>query len=181
MQFIFAALLCCFSCSTLAAFEIGFDRLFTFNKVKNEAAVINWAQKNLPKKGILEYRGGFIYLKVDDDYINQLFPLLDNPLYEKPPFFRRYDSIGAHISVFYVQETRKIGRVKEIGQRFTFKVLSLAAVPPKTREFIVLKVASPQLEQLRKKYGLKPYLEDHDFHITIAKKKYRGRWHFVEF
>lgn len=173
MQFIALFFIFCFSFSSLAAFELNFlNRFFSLNKVQNEAVVINFAQEHLSKTGILKRnKEGFVYLKVDDGYIDQLFPLLRNPSYERPPYFRRFNSPGAHISVFYVHETKRIGNIKEIGKRFAFRIKALAIVPDRTREYIVLKVASPELEQLRKKYGLAPFLNGHDFHITIAKKK----------
>lgn len=173
MQFIAIVFLFCFSFSTLSAFELNFlNRFFSSNNVQNEAVVINFAQEHLPKTGILKRnKEGFVYLKVDDGYIDQLFPLLSNPSYERPPYFRRFNSPGAHISVFYVHETQQVGKIKELGRRFAFKIKGLAAVPDRTREYIVLKVVSPELEQLRKKYGLAPFLKGHDFHITIAKKK----------
>lgn len=165
----------CVWMSSVSAFDLDFlKRIFSFDKGQNEVAVIEWAQKNLPKTGILkENEEGYVYLKVDIGYIDQLFPLLKNPHYVKPPFFRRPDSPGAHISVFYVEETRHIKKIKEIGQKFAFQIASLSAVPPKSREYIVLNVKSPELEKLRKKYGLSPFLKGHEFHITIAKKKNR--------
>lgn len=140
--------------------------------IENPSSIIQWAQEHLPQNGILkEEKGGFVYLKVDDNYINQLFLMLSNPEYIKPPYFRRSDSPGAHISVFYVNERNQMGEIKEIGQKYSFKISGLASVPPKTHKYIVLQVTSPELEQLRKKYGLSPLLQGHDFHISIAEKK----------
>jgi hypothetical protein len=134
--------------------------------------IVQWAQSHLPQKGVLkENDQGFVYLKVDDGYINQLFPKLSAHNYIKPAYFRRPDSPGAHISVFYVDERGRTGDIKEIGQGFSFKISDLAYVPEKSREYIVIKVKSPELEQLRSKYNLSPLLHGHDFHITIAKKK----------
>jgi len=140
-----------------------------------ETEALEWAQNHLPQVGTLkEDLRGFVYLKVDDDYIEQLFPMLENTHYEKPPYFRRADSPGAHISVFYVDERDKIGAIKEIGQTYSFKITGFAEVPEKTHKYIALQVDSPQLEQLREKYGLSPLLKGHKFHITIAKKKGRN-------
>jgi hypothetical protein len=134
--------------------------------------VVDWARSNLSQTGTLqEGKDGFVYLKVDDNYIHQLFPLLHRKNYEEPPYFRRIDSPGAHISVFYTDERNRIGRINEIGQPFTFTINHIKTVPPGSNEYLVLTVTSPELERLRKKYGLKPLLRGHDFHITIAKKK----------
>lgn len=72
-----------------------------------------------------------------------------------------------------MNERNQTGKIKEIGQQYSFKITGLASVPPRTGEYIVLKVESPDLEQLRQKYGLSPLLQGHSFHITIAKKKRR--------
>lgn len=134
--------------------------------------IVQWAQQNLPQTGVLtKGRGGFIYLKVDDNYIDQLFPKLSNTNYQKPPFFRRPDSPGAHISVFYVNESRIIDKITEIGQTFPFTITEVTSVPPKTHEYIILEVESPELEKLRVKYGFEHLLKGHKFHITIAKRR----------
>ena len=134
---------------------------------------MRWAEYRLPHSGILkEKKDGFVYVKVDDRYIDSLLPILANDAYTKPPYFRREDSPGAHISVFYVSERGQAGTIKEIGQRYSFRINGLAIIPKKTQEYIVLQIASPELEQLRKKYGLSPLIQGHDFHITIAKKKH---------
>lgn len=175
MKSILRLLLFCtiFSSTFLAAFKI--QEIQTKPPLSNnekEETIIHWAQNHLPQSGVLtENNDGFVYLKVDDDYINQLFPLLDNPAYVKPPYFRRLDSPGAHISVFYVDERKQTGKIKEIGQKYSFKIKSIAYVPPKRPEYIVLELDSKELEALREKYGLSPHLKGHDFHITIAKKK----------
>lgn len=148
------------------------------SELTGQTPVVQWAQDHLPQKGILkEGRDGFVYLKVDDNYIYQLFPMLNEPGYVKPPYFRRSNSPGAHISVFYVDERKRTGKISEIGQSFAFQISQLSYVPPKTREFIVLQVRSPELEQLRSKYGVSPLLKGHDFHITIAEKKFRKRYY----
>ena len=64
----------------------------------------------------------------------------------------------------------------EIGQKYSFKISGLTSVPPKTHKYIVLEVISPELEQLRKKYGLSPLLKGHNYHITISKKKERHHY-----
>ncbi|MCE5318417.1 MAG: hypothetical protein LLG04_13790 [Parachlamydia sp.] len=134
--------------------------------------LIQWAREHLPQTGILkEQPGGFVYLKVDDGYINQLSAKLSEVGYLKPPYFRSSASPGAHISIFYKDERHQTGRIAEIGKTFSFKITHLAFVPPTNRRYLVLQVDSPELMRLREKYGLSPKLKGHDFHITIAEKK----------
>lgn len=131
---------------------------------------LQYAEGHLSKNGILfQQPDGYAYIKVDDDYIHKLFPLLHTNTFEKPPYFRRADSPGAHISVIYEDEHQKL---HEVGTRFSFTLKDIVEVHPKAGlSFIVLQVSSPELESLRKKYGLSPLLKGHEFHITLAKIK----------
>jgi hypothetical protein len=81
--------------------------------------VVAFAQQHLPKSGVLvQKEDGYAYVKVDDNYINQLFSRLNLVRgFKKPPYFRRDDAPGAHISVVYKDEHVVL---KEIGQHFTF-------------------------------------------------------------
>lgn len=133
--------------------------------------IVEYARQRLPLEGKLVMKAdGFGYLKVDDRYIHTLFPMLG--LYEKgfrePPYFRRSNSPGAHISVFYVGEHIS---PKEIGQTFHFDLKRIRMVHPSRKaSYVVLEVSSPELEKLREKYGLSPKLLGHEFHISLAKK-----------
>lgn len=142
--------------------------------VHDSQKIVEWARANLPQTGALKIDDGFVYLKVDDRYINQLFPLVESPRYMKPPYFRHHGSPGAHISVMYLDELqpKKHTSISELGKSFSFTLSDVVYVPPRYRNYIVVQVKAPELEDLRQKYGLSPLLKDHEFHITIAKKKY---------
>lgn len=137
---------------------------------KDYNEIINFAKNNLPLTGKLIQRSdGYAYVKVDDDYIHKLFPMLKEPGFLKPPYFRRLDSPGAHISVVYEDEKTTLN---EVGQSFTFTLEKIITVSPKKNlSFIVLVVSAPDLENLRAKYGLSKKLHGHEFHITLARKK----------
>lgn len=144
--------------------------------LQQNEAVIQWARTHLPQTGILaEEKDGFVYVKVNDDYIKQLFFKIPHFHYVMPPYFRRSDSLGAHISVFYADERRRTGRISEIGETYSFTIIGLDVVPSHTQEYVILKVKSLDLEHLREKYGLSPLLKNHEFHITIAKKSHMRR------
>lgn len=141
------------------------------NILQQNEHIIQWARTHLPQTGVLtEAEDGFVYLKVDDDYIKQLFFMIPHLHYEMPPYFRRSDSPGAHITVFYVDERKRKGKIHEIGQTYSFTIKGLMIVPPKTQEYVILEVKSLDLEHLREKYGFPPLIKNHEFHITIAKK-----------
>lgn len=136
--------------------------------------VLNYAQENLPNEGQLMIKSdGFGYLKVDDNYIHTLFPMLGltKDKYREPPYFRSKEAPGAHISVFYENENII---PEEVGQYFHFELQKIMIVKSsKNVSYAVLQVSSPELEKLREKYGLNPKLLGHEFHITLAKKTFR--------
>jgi hypothetical protein len=135
--------------------------------------VVEYAREHFPQEGKLMIKpDGFAYVKVDDEYIHTLFPMLGlkDKGFMEPPYFRSSDAPGAHISVFY--ENEQI-RPQEIDQIFHFKLKQITFVnPTKGVTYAVLQVESPELEALRQKYGLSPKLFGHDYHISLAKKKY---------
>lgn len=116
---------------------------------------------------------GFGYLKVDDNYIHALLPMLNltEEGFETPPYFRRSEAPGAHISIFYVNENI---RPEESGQTFPFELKQIVIVKPsRDKSYVVLQVESKELEKLREKYGLSPKLHCHEYHITLGKKAIR--------
>lgn len=133
--------------------------------------VLSYAQENLPLEGQLAAdRDGFTYLKVDDRYIHDLYPMLglrDNG-FREPPYFRTKNSPGAHITVFYSDEHVSPA---EVGKTFHFKLKDIEIVSSKNGSFAVLQVEAPELESLRQKYGLRGKIHGHEFHITLAKKR----------
>ncbi len=133
------------------------------------ANVVSFAQQQLPLMGTLvQQADGYAYVKVDDRYINELFPMLHAQGFSKPPYFRRSDSPGAHISVLYENEHV---RAVEAGRQYAFTLNDIIVVTTKKKiSYIILQVKAPELEMLRQKYGLSPLLRNEQFHITIAKK-----------
>jgi hypothetical protein len=131
--------------------------------------VIAYAKNHLPHQGqLVQQSDGYAYIKVDDEYIHKLYPMLKAQGFHKPPYFRKTDAPGAHISLAYEDENVAL---KEVGQTFSFEITDIALVHPKAGlSFIVLQVSAPDLEQLRQRYGLSPKLKGHEFHITLAKK-----------
>lgn len=141
------------------------------SKKKSWAKAINWARHNLPQYGKLVRKSdGYVYLKVDDDYIYKLLPRLGLKKrgYRAPPYFRSKEAPGAHISVFYAHE--KVFPF-QLGQTFSFtlKKFRIVHVNPYTA-YAILEVESPALEQLRRSYGLSAKLFGHTFHISVGKQ-----------
>jgi hypothetical protein len=134
--------------------------------------IIAIAQKDLPSQGILKKnQDGYVYLKIPDRYVKRLFPLIKEPGFSIPYAIRRHTKVGAHISVFYKDETRLFGPMNEIGKIYTFEPRNIKRVRAGAKEYIILEVRAPELENLRKRYGLSPKLLNHEFHITLAEKR----------
>jgi hypothetical protein len=139
--------------------------------------VLNFAKENIPSTGILCQSKAYVYLKIHDDFIHKLFPLLDFKEKQMPPYFSAaYNNVGAHISVIYTDEFQEIFTLKEVGMRVDFEILDLYKMKVKTAfknfsAFIVW-VRSQPLEHLRLQYGFPQKPVYHgvgvDFHITIA-------------
>jgi hypothetical protein len=133
--------------------------------------------KQFSHQGVLQKRpDGYLYLKVDDAYIDRLLPLLKSQGFRRPSSFNSSSGqVKAHISVMYKNETRPLGVIKELGETFEFTPLKFVRVKRRSKEYVALEVESPQLEALRKKYGLQEKLLGHKFHITIGQKKIHSK------
>jgi hypothetical protein len=111
-----------------------------------------------------------LYLKVEDAYIHQLFPLLQNKNAQKPDYFGS-GSVGAHISIIYPEETTFIPSL-HCNEKHSFLVKELVAAELGAKTYYAIAVEAPSLLQLRRKYALpdqlclKGYLIS--FHITIG-------------
>ena len=111
-----------------------------------------------------------IYLDIDDNYIHQAFPLLQNKAINKPNYFGE-KSAGAHVSVIYPEEKQMIDK-SDLNKEHEFIIKNLVAAEIGHKIYYAILVESPSLLQLRRKYGLpnllnfKGYLIG--FHITIG-------------
>jgi len=140
--------------------------------------VLQYAQQNLPLEGtVVRKSDGFVYVKVDDRYIKDLFPKLGlGRDFHEPPYFRGPEAPGAHISLFNTQE--HISAKKELGQtvHFTLKDIKIVRAN-QNASYVVLQVNAPELEQIRRSYGQSPKIGGKDFHISIAKKNFHHHPH----
>lgn len=134
--------------------------------------LISHAEKRLAHYGVLQKKEtGFTYLKVDDAYIHTLYEFLEEEGFEKPPYFRRADAPGAHISVLYEKEGESLRGVPRIGEVFSFTIKQLTKIRTRDKEYIILQVHAPELEKYRVSLGFTPRLQNHDFHISLAVRK----------
>jgi len=144
---------------------------------------MNWYKKSEKLKDVKlvgklqQTKSGFVYLDIPNSVVNALFTLIDEDKIEKPPYdLKKYNSIGAHISVIDDKETEKNKlEIKEIGKEFNFSLGELKSTKPEGWDEVdrvyFLSVYSTELEELRQKYGLSKLMKGHEFHITIAIEK----------
>ena len=141
--------------------------------------IVTYANKHLSQCGALKKTSdGFVYLKVSQRYIDDLFPLLQAQLSPadaeklcKPPYVGE-GKIGAHVSVIYASELPKpITSFPENGRKECFTVSGFAYVDPEQGPFqrvYYLRLLSADLSKIRVNYRLSPLYNNHDFHISIA-------------
>ncbi|HSX11384.1 MAG TPA: hypothetical protein VLF94_06700 [Chlamydiales bacterium] len=151
-----------------------FGPLYSAQEAPSCAPILHYIHDHLSCCGTLKNSSGFVYVDVDDGYIHELIPFIQEEGFEEPPYFGRSDLVGAHITVIYPEEMKKynIQSIKECGTSIQFTPRACQVVhPPRQKEtdgvyFIV--VDAPQLDDLRKQYGLPK--REYDFHITIGVK-----------
>lgn len=137
-------------------------------------AILKYTQNNLLHFGTLKNANGFVYVDVDNKYIHELIQFIEKSGFQKPPYFEDKDVLGAHITVIYPNEMEQynIEKIDEIGLTIFFQPVECKLIiPPNWKEidqvyFVV--VDSPQLDQIREKYGLPN--RGYKFHITIGVK-----------
>lgn len=126
----------------------------------------------LKTEGLLEQSDDYCYLKIDDDYIHLIHPILSAHYdVDKPDYFRLPEDVGAHISVIYPEENVTLNR-EHIGQKHFFRVDGLIKAKFGLKEYFALSVTSPTLAVFRQKYDLdpKPTFKGQQvvFHITVG-------------
>lgn len=111
-----------------------------------------------------------VYLDIDNDYVHRLFPLLKNSRIKKPNYFGK-KSAGAHITVIYPQEYKKLDK-NDLACKHDFIIKDLVAAQIELKKYYVLMVEAPSLLKLRRKYALSDMLDFKGyaigFHITIG-------------
>lgn len=122
----------------------------------------------LKNEGIVIQQSNYHFLKIDDDFIHALNPLLN---VRKPDYFTQPQDIGAHITIIYPEE-ESILTPNDLGQIHTFKIQEFCKATLDSKEYYVLLVDSESLTELRLRYGLpaQPRYKNNriSFHITVG-------------
>lgn len=123
---------------------------------------------------------GWILLSVPNSLVRGVFDTLAEPGIELPPSGPNGDRLDAHISVIRDSELSNIGgpdKITERGHTYHYTLGPLRTVTPagwdEMSKVWMLEVNSPELEKLRKGYGLSalPNNNKFKFHITCAVRR----------
>ena len=138
--------------------------------------------KQLPSQGTLSFQHDYVYLKVNDQYINSLYPSLLTDVKNNTCMRKPGNSVGAHITLV------ESGRLKHKdweklrslnGRDFDFQITNINKVKFShfrgdrhyTKVYYFLTLKSPELEKTLKHRGVAKYLTKEPLHITIAKSR----------
>jgi 8-oxo-dGTP pyrophosphatase MutT (NUDIX family) len=131
------------------------------------------------KGQLYKSKSGWILLRVPNAILRGAFDALDVRGASLP--YHTDGSLSAHISVMRPEELEEQGispdNVSERGKFFSYQLGPVKEVNPKGWDEMskvwFIECRSPELQNLRKTYGLTPKMNDnqHEFHITIAVRK----------
>lgn len=120
---------------------------------------------------------GWLLLRVPAAFVRGAFDALDVLGAELPPG-KNGKPFNPHISVMHRKEIEALGgpgRISERGHHFSYTLGPVKEVEPQGWDEMsaayLIETPSPDLEDLRKSYGLSPRLKDHQFHVTIGVKR----------
>ncbi len=126
-------------------------------------------------KGTLKQSHGFIYIQINDVFIEDLFSVLEKTYsVKKATYPSSSDHPKTHIPVISEQEMtfHHLEIQQEIGKEFSFEVTGFYAVKPtlwnEVEQVWFLQVESLELESLRGKYFLSTKLGGNPFLIAVA-------------
>jgi hypothetical protein len=118
---------------------------------------------------------GNLMLSVPNSFVRGAFDAIDEVGVELPP--DPSGKLNAHISVAHSTELDNIGgpdKITERGHSFRYTLGKVKTCVPSGWEGVsrvwFVEVQSPELQNLRKSYGLTP-LPKYPFHVTIAVRK----------
>ncbi len=140
-----------------------------FSKELSNARILNRAGKLSPR-GQVHHKEKYCYLKVDDNYIHDIYPLLSGyGQIQKPDYFK--DGVGAHISIIYPEEGLHHFNY-DTGIEHEFSVVKFVKTRFQSDMYYVLVVDAPTLSSMREQHQLdaRPTFKQQKifFHITIG-------------
>jgi len=128
----------------------------------NQPKLLSFAKNKLQNQGTLrQAKDGSTYLQIADRYTSELIRQAARPGFELP-------KERPSISVIRESETPNVKALQELGQTVKFKPIGFYTVVQHDKEYLMMAVEAPELDALRKKYGLSAQPDNHAFNITIG-------------
>lgn len=119
---------------------------------------------------------GWGLLNVPNSLVRGAFDALHEPGAQLPP--SKGKILNGHCSVLSKKEVEQLGGPDKIAERGHFYRYTLGPLKtvepsgwPEVSRVWFIEIRSPELEKLRKSYGLRPLLNGHPFHLTVAVRK----------
>ena len=140
----------------------------------SESKVLEFVHEQ-QRSGTLKRACDFLYVDIDDRWIHQIAPFIQEEGFSEPPYFGS-ELVGAHISVAFPSEIEKISEIAECSKEIDFDPKRCEIVYlenpnpflPNVKELYLLIIEAPQLDRIREKYGL--LKQSYPFHITLGVK-----------
>ncbi len=144
-----------------------------FIEIPNEQLL--QVSQTIGNTGKLTCTDQFVYLDISNEFIYQLFPLMQEDQANKPDYFSEHKSSGAHISIVYPGELISFEQLSTAGERFEFEIQAFGKINFNHKTYFVLQVDCLSLTQIRNQLGLYslPIYKGFAipcYHITIATK-----------
>lgn len=123
---------------------------------------------------------GWLLLSVSNAFVHGIFANMHEPGIELPPGKEPGSKMNAHITVMKPKEIELIGgadKINERGKQFHYTLGRLYSTDPagwpEMSKVWFVRVHSPELQFLRRSYGLSglPNEGKYDFHITVAVRR----------
>jgi len=120
---------------------------------------------------------GFVFVDVPDSVFEGLLPLLGENAERPPKNEKHYNDIGAHITVMKRSEVEDNNiKFKHVGKKVSYQMKGVKKVEnpdgwDSMESVWFISIESPDLQNIRRMYGLSPTIKDHDFHITLGVKR----------
>ncbi len=139
--------------------------------------LVDYAIEHFEQKGKLKLdERGFFYIDLNNDYIYEMFELLECEGAELPPYFAPQKGFGAHISAALCSEVfDREEALQHVDKEITFSITGCYYVKPEQWEGVkrvwFFTVEAPELLSIRESLGLEEKIMGHEFHITFAIEK----------
>ncbi len=139
----------------------------TIQKKKIPDEIALFARKHCLNEGVLLKKGRYLYLKLDECYLDRIFEKIRAKAPEIEPL---YSSIGPHISVIRHNEWKGLPkRIEGIAKKYLFRPMHCEEVKARGKRLWVLVVKpSSEIVDLRKEFGLRKFPYGKKFHVTIG-------------